>query len=149
MDRKRNRDTLIADAAHSLNSLLSVGSKYALLDDICWKWSEFDGKIDGCRWWTAAALRAKGNRSLLRHEHGVPRRVIIELLLNLSAPSQRLVRGVLEELCVGAVVTTAEDRLLRDAGLGRRMPTDWDGRDAWARYRVAGIDVIDTGTANG
>lgn len=70
------------------------------------------------------------------------------MLLELSAPTEADVRGVLD-LCIGVVVTVEEDRALNAAGLRSRMPEGWDGRDVLARYRAVGIEVVDTlsGTA--
>lgn len=143
MNRYRSREDLVADVAAALASTLTVGSKYALLDNICWTWSEFDGKLEGCRWWTAAALASRDDPSSLRHEHVVPRRVIIEHLLSLGTPTVGIIRQIMDTWCIAAVVTTEEDRQLRGAGLTQRMPRGWDGKDAWARYRAAGIAATD------
>ena len=118
---------------------MTIGSKYALLDNVCWIWSEFEGKIDGCRWWSEAALARRADVKQLRHEHSVPRRVIIRHLLQLSKPTSEIVEDILSNWCVGAVVTAEEDRRLAQAGLCMMMPADWDQRDPFARYRAVGI----------
>lgn len=137
--RRRNREQLEADAIIVLKSDLSYGSKYALLDNICWTLSELDGKYEGCRWWSRQAL--EGGHEL-RHEHVVPRRVLISLLLAMTDVDEVGVRSVLQ-LCVGAVITKVEDSQLNVVGLRSRMPDDWDGRDVFARYHRAGIELID------
>lgn len=124
----------------AIGSQLSYGSKYALLDNICWTLSEREGKYAGCRFWSRRAL---DQRMDLRHEHSVPRRLLITMLLELSAPTEEDVRRVLD-LCVGVVVTVEEDHALNTAGMRSRMPEGWDGRDVFARYRAVGIEVVDT-----
>jgi hypothetical protein len=138
--RQRDRDQLVRDAIIALDSAMSDGSKYALLDDVSWVLSELDGKYEGCRYWSARALAERTN---LRHEHSVPRRVLIGMLLTEPAPSEAEVRRVLD-LCVGAVVTVEEDRALNAAGLPARIPAGWDGEDVFARYRAAGVELVDT-----
>lgn len=138
--RQRDRDQLIRDAVIAVHSELSYGSKYALLDNVCWTLSELDGKYIGCRFWSRRALE---ERTDLRHEHSVPRRLLIAMLLELSAPTEDDVRRVLN-LRVGVVVTFEEDRALNAAGLRSRMPDGWEGRDVFARYRAVGIEVVDT-----
>jgi len=51
------------------------------------------------------------------------------------------------ELCIGAVVTRAEDQRLNSLGLRSRMPAGWDGMDPFARYRVAGIELLEADNA--
>lgn len=90
LNRSRSREQLVADATVALSTALSVGSKYALLDNILWTWSNLDGKYDGCRWWSEAALRA---RDALRHEHAIPRRVLIERFSRSPASKSPRLRG--------------------------------------------------------
>lgn len=65
------------------------------------------------------------------------------MLLTDPAPSEADVRRILD-LCVGAVVTVEEDQALNAAGLRARMPSGWDGQDVFARYRAAGVELVDT-----
>jgi hypothetical protein len=138
--RQRDREQLMRDAVIAIGSNLTYGSKYALLDNICWTLSELDGKYEGCRYWSTRAI---AQRTDLRHEHSVPRRVLIGLLLGEPAPSDEDVRRILD-LCVGAVVTVEEDQALNAAGLRAKMPSEWDGQDVFARYRAAGVELVDT-----
>ena len=128
------------DAILTIGSSLTYGSKYALLDNVCWTLSELDGKYEGCRYWSTRAI---AQRADLRHEHSVPRRVLIGLLLAEPAPSEADVRRILD-LCVGAVVTVDEDLALNAVGLRAKMPSGWDGEDVFARYRAAGVELVDT-----
>lgn len=85
----------------------------------------------------------------LRHEHAIPRRVLIARLLQLSSPSPLEIEGLLSGFCVGVVVTRDEDRMISAHGLRQRMPLKWNGKDIWARYRIAGITPIDTSRRDG
>lgn len=142
--RHRTRAQLVGDAILAIKSGLSYGSKYALLDNICWTLSELDGKYQGCRWWSRQAL--EGGHEL-RHEHVVPRRVMITLLLDDVDVDESRIRSILQ-LCVGAVITKAEDQGLNAAGYRSRMPDGWDGHDVFARYRAAGIELVDQRVPN-
>ncbi len=133
------REQLVADAVICIRSALSYRSKYALLDNICWMLSEHDGKYQGCRFWSRGALESGIE---LRHEHVVPRRVIISLLLDAQDATDERIRAVLQ-LCVGAVITKEEDQHLNAVGFRARMPEDWDGSEPFARYRAAGIELVD------
>ncbi len=138
--RQRDLGQLTRDAMIAIGSLLSYGSQYALLDNVCWTLSELDGKHAGCRFWSSQAL---DQRTDLRHVHSVSRRLLITMLPEVSAPTEENVRRVLD-LCVGVVVTAEEDRALNAAGMRSRMPEGWDGRDVFARYRAVRIEVVDT-----
>ena len=143
MKRFRTREQLIADATIAINSHLSIGSKYALLDNICWVWSEFDGKLEGCRWWSKEARDLKNSPKELTHEHAVPRKVIINHLLRITNATESVVGDVLQRWCVAVVITKAQDKHLNGAGLRQRMPVDWDGVDAWARYQAIAMVPVD------
>ena len=144
--RYRDKKTMASDAAFVLRSPLAYGTKVAALTDIFWHWTEFRGKYHGCRFWseTAHAHRHRKNVKDLRHEHIVPKKVLLEMLFDLASPSASAVRALLDQFCVGIVVTKAEDMQLNHAGLRSRMPDDWDEQDPWARYRAVGLGWIDT-----
>jgi hypothetical protein len=138
--RRRSKDDICCDVAFVLASPLTEGTKVAVLNDALWKWSEFDGKIDGCRWWSEAACAIRENRKQLIHEHLVPRKVLIERLLGLEEPAAEKVAQVLQQ-CVGVVITKDEDRLLNKHGLRSKMPKDCSEEDQWGRYNFANIAV--------
>jgi hypothetical protein len=99
-------------------------------------------------WWTEAAKReadALGHdrrmvASVVQHEHVVPKRLLIRLLMDGTVTAHR----VFEQLAVAALVTTGEH-----AQLNRRfrtcMPDAWDPKaedaDPWARYKALGIGL--------
>ena len=76
---------------------------------------------------------------MLVHEHAVPKKLLIDLLLNLPSPTTDSVEQMFQNYCKAAVITRAEDAALNRLGLRSKMPSDWDGRDPWARYKDAGI----------
>ncbi|MEP1151774.1 MAG: hypothetical protein ABJH08_08615 [Balneola sp.] len=41
-----------------------------------------------------------------------------------------------------ALITRIEDARLRELGLVKNMPENWDGVDIFARYKVAGIKIV-------
>jgi hypothetical protein len=87
--------------------------------------------------WVANGFRGAG----LRHEHAVPRRVLLEHLLTLQEPLPKNIASVLEPFCFAVIVSTAEDAELRRRRLGDAMPEGWTfagGRgNAMARYVAA------------
>ena len=120
---------------------LHLGTKHAVLDQVLWVWSEFDGKHKGCKFWSVAA-RASGLSSKgLVHEHLVPRKVVRKKLFSLQDPSPEQVHRILDRWCVGVVVTNEEDSSLNRLGLNSSMPERWNGRDRWARYTEAKIEI--------
>lgn len=140
--RHRSKEDICRDVAYVLAAPLTEGTKIAVLNDALWTWSEFDGKIDGCRWWSEAACAIRENRKQLIHEHLVPRKVLIERLLELEGPATDNVARVLQQ-CIGVVITKDEDRLLNMHGLRSKMPKDCSEDDQLGRYRFANIAVRD------
>ncbi len=141
--RFRPKDVICRDVSHVLRSAeLHLGTKLAVIDQIFWVWSEFDGKHAGCNYWSKAAIESGLKNKGLVHEHLIPRKVVREMLLNLKDPSPEAVNDILERLCIGVVVTKEEDTRLNDLGLNSQMPPDWDQQNLWARYHAAGIEVL-------
>ena len=140
--RFRSKDEICRDIAFILSAPVSYGTKFAVLADVVWVWSEFNGKIEGCPFWSRSAARRKSDRKQLMHEHAVPKRVVVEMLFSLKVPTESSVHTVLNHYCIGVVVTREEDAKLTQLGLRSRMPKDWDGSDPWARYAKANIFVV-------
>jgi hypothetical protein len=148
-----------ADPAHPLNTHAAH-----LLSTICWYWSA-DGydpnakrvvrdafKTDWTRlrytkeahdqWQLNLALR-KANRkhkefAQIRHDHAVPRKKLLELMVRNPITVDR-VEDVMSRLCVGVLVTKEqhEKTLLKST-----MPPNWDEQDPYARYHYAKILLI-------
>lgn len=106
------------------------------------------GKYRGHAHWSRDALyvldRSGGAlgraRSELTHEHVVPVRTLVGQLVSLgSSATPEACASVIKSRSIVAVITKAEDALLRMHKLHNTMPSDWDGKDLWARYRVVGL----------
>ena len=136
----RTKEQMCIDVAKVLASDLAYGTKQSVVDHVLWVWSEFDGKIQGCKHWSIKAKNAKTGTRLI-HEHVVPRKVLREKLFSITSPTKRKVCNILSKYCVGVVVTNDEDKELNSLGLRATMPKDWDGKDIWARYSVAKIKI--------
>ena len=145
--RFRTKDDICRDVAFILDAPVSFGTKFAVLADVVWVWSEFHGKLDGCPYWSMAARALRFERKKLMHEHVVPKRIVMEKLLGLAPATSDSVREVLDRYCIGVVVTREEDVRLTKLGLRSEMPDGWDGEDPWARYSKAGIVLSPDDTA--
>ena len=129
-----------ASAVHLATVLLRDGGGLPvhvreLLSILVWKWTEADGKYRGCRFWTPQALAA--DRSTWAHEHVVPRKLVVRALLDLPDPSPSAVRDLLERVGLACIVTRDEHDALPD------LPWETLHDDPWARYREAGIEVVE------
>ena len=78
-------------------------------------------------------------------DHAIPFTYLESELLQLGDVSPESVREVLREHEVRVLVTKLEDSLLSAKALRSKMPDNWDQADPLARYRAAGIEVIDNG----
>lgn len=140
----RTKEEICRDVAFVLNCKeLHYGTRRAVVDHAVWVWSEFEGKYDGCKYWSEAArafLRSDGKTNLI-HEHLVPRGLIRKTLFDLKPATPEAVRHVMETWCIGVVVTAEEDQRLNALKLRSKMPPDWDQKDSWARYTMAGITI--------
>lgn len=147
--RFRTKDQIATDVAAVLNAELTWGTQHAVLADAVWVWSEYDGKLTGCRHWSPAAWKSRDERTKLMHEHVVPKRIIIERLAELRGhATAATVKRVLSHWCVGVVLLRTEDALLSKAGLRAKMPDGWPKQSIWARYEHVGVTVLrDPGTA--
>jgi len=94
-----------------------------------------------CRYVSSAALALMNDAGAdLVADHAIP----ISLLqdrINKTTTREELV-ALVQEYCVMALITKAEDALLRAAGLVKKMPPGCDTKDPTARYRHVGIEVI-------
>ena len=142
--RYRTKDEMVRDVAIALNSGLSYGAKYAVLANVAWAWTEFDGKYKGCQRWTKKA-RQEFDTKNLRHEHAVPKRVVIDMLLKLVNPNENEVRRICDHFLLGVVVTIEEDRILNEH-FRKVMPNEFaagsspDFENPWLRYLRCNIE---------
>ena len=145
--RYRTKEQIVHDVAFVLSAPLAKGTKWAVLRDVAWVWTEFEGKYKGCRYWSKCARQQylKSGSSGLRHEHIVPKDVVIKMLLNLSSPTPEKVQEVCEKFLIGTVVTMHEDAVLRV--FLKIMPPAFDDPDSsdyhnpWLRYRLCNIEM--------
>ena len=91
---------------------------------------------------STGALGMHCGSGVLIYDHAVPLRYLQEQLLSLSSVTTRSVRRVLDKYGIVVLITKDEDRRLSTAGFRSRMPDDWDGRDALARYKAVGIELV-------
>ena len=141
--RYRTKEIICRDVSFILRcNELHPGTKLAVVDQVFWVWSEFDGKHAGCRYWSKEAIDSGLKNKGLVHEHLVPRKIVREMLLNLTDPTPEAIQSIFERYCIGVVVTQKEDARLNELGLRSKMPSDWDNKNIFARYESAGIDVI-------
>lgn len=129
-DAHLRRESAIRAAQAILALDLYPLHKRKFLSVCIWKMTEADGKYT-TRYQTRQAWGA--DHSELAHEHVYRMKLLIDRLLQ----SPKNVESILREAVV-CTVTRDEHRLLCD--LDRTTPQ----ADGWERYRVAGIDVIDT-----
>lgn len=147
--RYRTKQELANDVATVLNTSLHYGTKYAVLKEVTWVWTESSGKFNGCPYWTDAAIRRfkqERSRKRLRHEHVVPKKVVIDMLFGLKKPTAVSLREILDKYLIGVVVTKEEDDRL-NVEYGKSMPEEFGNKksesfqDPWLRYRKCGIKV--------
>ena len=101
--RYRSKEEIAKDLAFILTARVSYGTRFAVLKDAMWVWTEFNGKYEGCAFWTPLAMakyamnrKQKGKKIAgLRHEHIVPKRVVMEMLEELNPPTpERFMQSV-------------------------------------------------------
>lgn len=140
--RFRTKAQISTDLAFIINAPLTYGTKFAVISEVTWVWSEYYGKYHGCKYWTENALKAKDDLKSLIHEHLVPKKILIKHLINLKSPQSNEIYNFLEKYCIGVVVTKEEDKKINEAGLKSTMPENWDNVDPWSRYEACDISPI-------
>ncbi len=152
----RSKVEMARDAAIVMNTdELHLETKHAVLRDVAWRWTTFHGKYEGCPYWTPAARQQFAARGIngLRHEHAVPKILVIKRLLGLASPDVKNVDETdvyqtCERFLIGVVITQEEDRILSKSFF-KKMPPEFDDpasphyQDPWLRYRKCRIAVVD------
>ena len=148
-DHYRTKEQMVADVVLALKSKMSFAGKHSVLRTVCWHWTEINGKYKGCEWWTKAAMELFDDDSktrLLRHEHAVPKSIVIGMLFTLKPVTAEAVRAMFDQFLVGVVVTTKEDTVLN---LFRNtMPPEFfdqtcpEYHDPMLRYKQCGLQVV-------
>lgn len=141
--RYRSKEQICRDLSLILKSDLTHGTKVAVINEILWVWSEFNGKYVGCPWWSHEALKSfDGDVCGYIHEHIVPKRIVRNTLLQMAQSSAEEIHEYLKKYCIGVVVTKGEDQRLNAAGLNHEMPKNWNGDNVWARHDQVGIKRV-------
>ncbi|MDI1360799.1 hypothetical protein [Methylotenera sp.] len=144
MKPRRTKEEMCVDVYNVLISELHCATKHAVFADVIWKWSLFDGKYKGCKYWSEDAFKVRKKKVKFIHEHVVPKKLIIERLMSHKNPSQESVKHILEDYFIAVVVTVDQDKKLNKLGLRSKMPEGCNISDnPWARYDEAGIKKIE------
>lgn len=67
--RFRTKEQICNDIEFIIMSDVSYGTKFAVISEITWVWTEYYGKYDGCKYWSEQALNFKSDTKKLIHEH--------------------------------------------------------------------------------
>lgn len=152
--RFRPRKQIAKDTLVVLNTDISYGCKYGVLYQVTWEWTEIDGKVKGMKFWSRDAFEQYIENEYsdfgLRHEHVVPRKVIIEYLLSIdkSLLSEEFLFEYFNKYLIGCVVTSGEAENL-DSRYKSNMPPEFyevggsGYQDRWLRYKYLGIKVYE------
>jgi len=146
----RTKDQLVEDVTFVLNSPLSHGTKYVVCKQAASAWTEHEGKYKGCGLWSKKAFEqytATASVKNLRHEHAVPKKVVLATLLRLQKPTKADV-ALWFEFLVAVVVTVKEDRQL-NSRFESSMPSEFydpaspSALDTLLRYKQCGIEALE------
>ncbi len=150
--RFRSKEDIAEDIAFILRAPVKYGTKFAVLAEAMWVWTESTGKYEGCPYWTPLAMavyavnrmRKRGKYHGLRHEHVVPKRVVMDMLESLETPTPEAVHAICEKFLHAVVVTVEEDSFL-NLDYQSTMPAEFEDltsehyHDPWLRYRRCSI----------
>jgi hypothetical protein len=145
----RTKEQLAEDVYNILLSEnLSIGAKHAVIHEVTWLWTEFNGKYTGCPYWSKKSSKylhetEQKKSKILRHDHIVPRNMIIKRLLYGHKMDSQELSNFLKKHLIGCVLLKEEDTYLNNIGYQRVMPQGWEfGEFAWERYKEASIEVF-------
>lgn len=151
-------DAFCKDSAALMAGDFSQGTRRIVINAAIWQATEGDGrksKYVGGRFWSQGEIddvKATGFANLskrLRHEHVVPRGLVVSEIPSLQVPTPESVQRALDTYAIGCVVTLDEMRRL-DRGLRKSMPDGWNdpgraaGPDIRARYTKAQVAPVGT-----
>ncbi len=147
--KHRTKEQMGKDVLAALNAPMSYRAKEVVLLDIFSAWTEFEGKYKGCSYWTERAwelYRQLAWEKNVRHEHGVPKKVLKELLFSLENPTEETVVLYLDFFLVGVVVTIEEEKRLNERFKSAMPEAFWKKGeeyylDLFARYKLCGIKI--------
>ncbi len=145
-----NRLELIAEAVRYCQRVRDLGmppSCYtkALREPIYFLWTRRGGgrKDKLARYRSRGSVGLKYGDGQLVLDHAVPFNHLQSELLDLKQVTPDTVRAVLLKNDVFVLITKSENERLNAAGLQSSMPCGWDHVDVLARYKTAGIELIE------
>jgi len=75
-------------------------------------------------------------------EHGVPVSFMNDRVLKLKNKTHEEIAKIIRKWTVLSVITKKEHDKLKDKGLYKKMPDDWDGINKFARYEKVKIELV-------
>jgi hypothetical protein len=153
--KRRSIQQMAKDIAFILNcEELSYAAKHDVIHGVTWQWTQRDGLHRGNKIWSSEAIEdyqihhTKTKQGDLgkyyREEHIVPRKIIIDYLLNLQTPvSWSIIFEYLQKYLKSIVLTLIENKEINRL-YKSSMPSHIDLKsdfDEWARYRHSSIIV--------
>jgi hypothetical protein len=144
----RTNEQIVTDVTIILKTPVTYGTKKVVCRQAASAWTQHSGKYEGCVLWSKEAFeqyRVTSKVKGLRHEHAVPKKVVVDELLGLQEPSESEV-SLLFLFLIGVVVTREEEKRLNKR-FKSSMPREfYDGNspsllDVLLRYKKCGIEV--------
>lgn len=140
MRKYDSEKTIIKDMNIVIKSKLSDNAKIELLHSLAWAYTENNGKIKGCKYWSEDAINKykNGVKVEFRHEHVIPRNIFVNSVLEKKC---KITKKVLDNRLVGCVVTADEAKRL-DRKYKTTHPDNEDFfniKNVWGRYEEVGI----------
>lgn len=164
----RTKEQMLQDALIILNAPISYGTKYVVLDNICWLWSENQGKYEGCMYWSQQALKdleivkklKESNKKFNHgdffvHEHVVPRVLAIDMIINTENLNEITLKKLFDKYLLSAIITVKENKKLDSSGVKQQMPDEFYIKDSlnynneWIRYIKNDINIEKVEWMNG
>jgi len=117
----------------------------ALREPVYFLWERRSGKTKERtpQYRSRATVGLKFGDGQLVYEHAVPFNYLQSELLTLNDVAPGTVRDVLLRHGISVLITHTENACLNASGLQSKMPPTWDGTDPLARYKAAGIELVE------
>lgn len=148
---------LCAVAAHLLQTMpVNAATKFAvrtvIREAINKSCPDYKGNSNrkNVRYISSAARDAcdQGNERLIA-DHALPVSVALTEIYSNNLHTVAELVELVARFSTMVLITEREDAQLRQAGLVKAMPTDWDGRSVLARYTYVGIVVAENESDRG
>ncbi len=138
----RSEKDLAKDLALVLTSDFKFKTKVNFINSILWGWSSRFGNYQGLSCSKAAQKEFKqhGTKNL-RHDHMVPRNLLVKIFLEMNDVSSSKTLKLLKKFGGAVILTVDEDKTLNKLKLRQKMPKSWNRQDPYARYKASGIKL--------